>query len=135
MKPIKQENEFGCAVACAAAVLQVDYLNALKLFSDGKKKAQNTGFYCREIVDVLTDQGLRYEYKYIKPKLRKRIYKEGVIVFLRRSRRYPEGHYLCRKGNFWMDSWINFPSEKREAGFRIRLPEKPIYVIYPVSAI
>ncbi|MDP2671522.1 MAG: hypothetical protein Q8P13_03655 [bacterium] len=132
MKPIKQEDDFGCGVACVASILEIGYQSALSLFREGEKKSQNTGFYCREIVEVLANQGLRYEYNYIKPKLRKRIYKEGEMVFLRRSKKYPEGHYLCRMGKRWMDPWLNFPVDKREAGFRQRLPEKPIYLLYPL---
>ena len=132
MKLIKQENPFGCAVACVASVLGIDYQEVLNLFSGGRNKAKTTGFYCKEIVEVLENEGLRYEYKYIKPKVRKKIYQHRVIIFLRRSKKYPEGHYLCRIGKRWMDPWFNFPAEKREAGFRKRLPEKPIYLIYPL---
>ncbi len=133
MRPIKQEDPFGCAVACVASVLRIDYQEALHIFRDGNRKAKTTGFYCREIVSALEKEGLKYEYKYISSRFRKKIYKPGTIVFLRRSKKYPEGHYLCRTSSKeWMDSWFNFPSEKREAGFRKRLPEKSIYLIYPL---
>ena len=135
MKPIKQEDPFGCAVACVASVLGIGYQEALNIFRYGNKKAKTTGFYCKEIVKVLENKGLKYEYSYIKSKIKKKIYQDNTIVFLRRSHRYPEGHFLCRKGNFWMDSWVNFPTKVKKAGFRKRLPEKPIYVIYPVTSI
>lgn len=133
MKPIVQEDPLGCGVACMAAVLGVSYQESLNLFKNGQKKAIEIGFFCKEIVVALKKKGLVYEYRYIKGKLRKKIYKQGTIVFLRRSKKYPSGHYLCRINNKWMDPWINFPNGNRKAGFRKRLPEKPTYIIHPIS--
>ena len=135
MNLIKQEDPFGCGIACVASILKINYKTALSLFLDGRRKATETGFYCREIIEALENNGLKYEYKYLKSKTRKNMYKPGAIVFLRRSKRYPDGHYLTRSDNIWLDSWINFPSEEMKSGFRKRLPEKPIYVIYPVTTI
>ena len=130
MEVVVQEDPLGCGIACVAAVLMVSYQESLDLFDDGQRKAKEVGFFCKEIVMALKKRGLEYEYKYIKDKLRKRIYKKGTIVFLRRFKKYSSGHYLCRLNNKWMDPWINFPNENRKAGFRKRLPEKPIYIIY-----
>ncbi|MEM0476561.1 MAG: hypothetical protein QW367_02905 [Candidatus Aenigmatarchaeota archaeon] len=73
-------------------------------------------------------------YKYLKPKWRRKIYQEGTIVFIKRNKKYPYGHYLVRYKNLWMDPWINLLKEKRmekaKAGFRKRLPGKPIYAIF-----
>jgi hypothetical protein len=48
---------------------------------------------------------------------------------------YPEGHYLVRKGNIWMDSWINFKNNKKvfqaKSGFRKKLPGRAIYLVRP----
>lgn len=130
MKPVKQEDGLGCAVACAAFVLGTKYQNALVLFGNGKTKATTTGFYCKEIIEVLKNAGFEYEYRYIKDRIKKRIYKLSTIVFIKRSKRYPAGHYLVRTNNKWMDPWVNFPNVERKAGFRRRLPDKPMYVIY-----
>lgn len=130
MKPIKQEDRLGCAVACVSFRLNISYKNSLFLFEHGKKKAKNIGFLCKEVVRALGKGELNYKYNYIKDKIRKKICQPGTIVFLRRSKKYPAGHYLCRVNNKWMDPWINFPDTKIEAGFRKKLPEKPIYLIY-----
>lgn len=130
MKPIKQENQLGCAVACVAFRLNISYKNSLVLFRYRKRKAKNTGFLCKEVMKALGKRGLNYKYSYIKDKIKNKIYQSGAIVFLRRSKKYPVGHYLCRVDNKWMDPWINFPDSKIEAGFRKKLPEKPIYLIY-----
>lgn len=132
MKPIVQEDPLGCGAACVAAVVGISYQESLDLFESGKRKAVEVGFFCKELVMALKKKGLEYEYRYIKGKLRKNIYNQGTIVFLRRSKKYPSGHYLCRIDNKWMDPWINFPNEDRKAGFRKRLPEKPIYIVYPI---
>ncbi len=128
--PVAQEDPLGCAVACIAFVLNISYKNALRLFQDGENRVKSSpDFYCKEIVQVLNKSGLDYSYRYISTKLRHRIYKQGSIVFIRRSRRYPVGHYLYRVKSAWMDPWINIPSTDRKAGFRKRLPGNPIYAI------
>ncbi len=134
MKNITQKDGFGCGIACVASVFGLTYEKTKILFPNSKK-AKDFGFLCKDIVDALKKKGLFYEYKYIKPKIKKRIYKQGNIVFIARSKRFPGGHYLVRdskKG--WMDPWINFPSDisKGRSGFRNRLPGKPIYAILPL---
>jgi hypothetical protein len=130
MKPIKQEDSFGCAVACVAFVLNIEYLKARELFKNGKKRAKGVhNFYCREIVEVLKNAGFNYQYKYINSKIRNKIYQQSSVVFIRRSNKYHYGHYLVRDKNRWMDPWINFLDENTKAGFRKRLPGKVIYII------
>lgn len=130
MQPVKQEDSFGCAVACVAFVLNVKYGKAIELFINGKERAKDLpDFYCREIVKVLKNTGLDYQHKYVKTKIRKKIYAENSIVFIKRSKKYRYGHYLVRYRNMWMDSWINLPDRKIKAGFRKRLPGKALYVI------
>jgi|GEM_PF-597686 len=133
--PIAQENPLGCGIACLAFVLGFDYQKTLRLFKKGRQKANNKGFYCRELVKVLNSQGRNFEYRYIKGKTRKKIYQDNVIVFIKRSKKYPLGHYLCRYKNLWMDPWINFQKNRNiketKAGFRKRLPGHSIYAIIP----
>lgn len=133
MDSITQKDSFGCSIACVAFVLRVDYKKSKSLF-DNHKRSKNFGFLCREIIKTLQKRGLNYGYKYIKHRIRKKIYKPGTIVFIKKSKKYPSGHYLCRTTNKkWMDPWINFPSDIKEArsGFRKRLPDRAIYVIFP----
>jgi len=74
------------------------------------------------------------EYKYIKGKIRKKIYQDNTIVFIKRSKKYPYGHYLSRYKSSWMDPWINSKNDRKikkiKAGFRKRLPGKAIYAIF-----
>ena len=133
MKNISQKDGFGCGIACAASVLGMNYESAKSLFPNSKQ-AKGSGFLCRDIVSALKKRGLHYEYKYVKPKIRKQIYIPGTIVFIARSKRFPAGHYLARDLKGWMDPWINFPEDlsKSKSGFRKRLPGKPIYAILPI---
>ncbi len=130
MKPVRQEDILGCAVACVAFVLNINYGNAIKLFEHGTRKARNKGFFCKDIILALKIASLRYEYKYIKSRLRRTIYNSYTIVYIKKSKKYPLGHYVVRFNNKWMDPWINFPDANIQAGFRKRLPGKPIYAIY-----
>lgn len=136
-KPVVQEDGFGCGVACTAYILGLSYPQALKLFKNGEQRAKsNTDFYCREIVEILRKRGLNYNHRYVNRKIAKEIYSKGTIVFIKRTKRYPFGHYLCRSENCWMDPWINSPINKditkARVGFRKRLPSKPIYAILSV---
>lgn len=132
---IVQKHLWGCGAACVAFVLGLDYSTALKLFTYGTHKANTRGFYCKEIVDVLNRSNRNYTHRYIKDRIKRRIYKDYTIVFIGRSPKYPVGHYLCRYQNTWMDPWINFPVnqniQEAKAGFRKRLPARPLYAICP----
>ncbi len=135
MKPIAQEDPFGCSLACVAFLLGRQYQEIVKLVD--KKRAQTRGFYCRDLIGLLSKLGLDYDYKYLKPRFRRKIYSNNVIVFIKRSKQYPSGHYLARLNGLWMDPWINFkPSAKIQnanAGFRKKLPGKPIYALLPLA--
>lgn len=133
MKLIRQEDLSGCAIACVTFILDTKYAASLKLFENGQKKAYRSGFSRREIVEVLNKAGLKYSCKYVSNKTISKTYKDKTIVFIERSKNYPMGHYLCRAGKGWMDPWINFPKITIKAGYRRRLPGKPIYIIFPVS--
>lgn len=126
--PVKQENVMGCGVACVAFVLNIKYQKALKLFKN-PQNAGSRGFYCKDIVEALGKKNL--DFKYIKNlKIKKLTYKNNSIVYVGKSKKYPAGHYLSRWGSKWMDPWINFPNRPIKAGFRKRLPEKSIYVVF-----
>ena len=133
-----QEDDYGCVAACVAAcvsnILGISYENALRLLGDDAKvHAKTNGFSCREIVAAINLSGKNYSYKYIKKADRKSISEDGVIVFIKRSKRYRAGHYLSRNNEIWYDPWRNFPNENRLPGVRKRLPGKPIYMIYSVG--
>lgn len=133
MKAIIQKDNFGCAIACVAFILKLEYEDAIKLFKEGGKRAKTEGFCCREIATILSESGLKAYYFYLRPKFKNRIYQPNTIVYIKKSKKYTSGHYLARYKNSWMDPWINFPNEKRSSGFRKRLPGKAVYAILQIK--
>ncbi len=129
---IAQEDELGCGVACVANLLDISYAQALQLF-DKPENAKTKGFKCKEIMAVLQKSGIGASYKYLKPRLKSKIYQPGVIVLIAVNKKYPFGHYLLRTNHGWLDPWVNIHSsqnvQKAKAGYRKRLPGKPIYAI------
>lgn len=132
MYGVTQLNSYGCGLACVAFVTERNYQVVLKLTK--KDQANSKGFTCKELVELLSTYDKEYSYKYLKPKLKKKIYQDKVIVFIKRSKKYPAGHYLVRSDGMWMDPWINFQTNKSikeaESGFRKRLPGKPTYFLF-----
>jgi len=133
MRSVVQEDYLGCSVACVAFLCEENYQSAKRKYFRGLGDAGKTGFYCRDIVKALARAGKRCQCKYVK---RKRRWKDGTIVFVRRDKKYPKGHYLVKTARGWMDPWINFSverplKEKARSGFRKRLPGKAIYSIFP----
>lgn len=132
-KSITQEFEYGCGIACFAFLLNTSYKRAEDLL--GPKQAKSNRFWVKDLARALNNNGLRYQSRYINKKLRGHIYKEGTIVLIRRSKKYPAGHYLVRHGNHWMDPWINLPQSndisRAKSGFRKRLPGSAMYALLP----
>lgn len=131
---ITQQHASGCAVAAVATIANTSYSKALSFFKNGEFRAQLRGFYCKEIVKALQKVGLFYTYHHITNKNHKKIYTNKAIVFIRRSKKYPQGHYVARHNNRWKDSWLNYPSILNvTSGYRRRLPGTPIYMILPIK--
>jgi hypothetical protein len=137
MNSITQEDPYGCSLACIAFLTNKSYPGIASLIS--KQRAENEGFYCKELVKLLKDLRYEYQYKYLKNRFKKYTYNDGVIVFIKRSKKYPSGHYLARRNGLWMDPWINFKIgakiENAKSGFRKRLPGKAIYGIFPKNIL
>lgn len=135
MNSVTQKDPYGYSLACVAFLLQKQYQEVVKYIDHSK--AKDYGFTCKELISLLTKFNLNYQYKYLKPRLRKKIYRSGTIVFIKRSKRYPSGHYLIRYKERWMDPWINFSMgaklNKAQAGFRKRLPGRAIYALFLLS--
>ena len=130
---ITQEFEYGCGIACFAFALRISYQQAAQLL--GPVQATSIRFWVRDLASHLNQAGLPYKSHHIKQKNKQRMYREGTIVLIRRSSRYPAGHYLIRHNGLWMDPWINLPENtgitNAQSGFRKRLPGAPMYAIVP----
>lgn len=135
MNAITQRDQFACGAACVSFITQKKYNDVISLL--GNSLAKRRGFYCKDLATALLKLGFSYCYKYIKPRLKNKIYKDAVIVFIKRSKGYPYGHYLARHKGTWMDPWINLREDSyighARSGFRKRLPGKPIYALFPIE--
>lgn len=132
MESIRQEDGLGCAVACIAFVLHIQYSDALALFHDGKRRVrEEANFYCPEIVEILHKNGLSYKWQKIKKVQREEDFENYSIVFIQRSSKLPYGHFLTRYKKKWMDPWINLPEVPTKSGFRTSLPGIPTYLVFP----
>jgi len=136
-KSVTQEFDYGCGIACYAFALGLTYKQAVTRL--GEIRGNSTRFWIKDLTAALNNSGKNYTAKHIKPSLSRKFYEEGTIVLIRRSRRYPSGHYLIRHDGHWMDPWINLPSDKdihnAESGFRKRLPGNPMYAIFPSRVV
>lgn len=132
MRRIKQEHLLGCGIACVAHLTNLSYHEALTLFVCGEEKVKTRGFYCHEIVEALRKKGLLYQHYYFTKKMSSHLDDEGAIIFIKKSKYYPGGHFLSRKAGVWHDSWINFPELPVKAGFRNAPPGDISYILLPL---
>jgi hypothetical protein len=132
-KVVTQEHASGCAVACVAFVLEIPYSKAIKLFKK-PSRALSSGFTCKDIVQALAKKSKVYAYASLNSKNQLLLNEAGVIVFIRRSKFYPIGHFLVRSNRTWMNPWANYPKiAPAQGALQSRLPGQAIYVIYPLS--
>lgn len=135
MKLVRQRDPLGCAVACFAFTNHISYQQARKIFVSIKNIDE--GYCCRDIVLAYHRIGKHARFNYLKSTLKKKIYKNDTIVFIKRSALYPFGHFLVKADKGWMDPWINWPDcqnfKKAKAGFRKKLPGVPIYAVWVIS--
>ena len=135
-KPITQEDLMGCSVACVAFALNKSYKSTKSLF-DKPKDVSFRGYYCREIVKALKRGGLNYKFSKLTQKnkeVKKKLNNFGTIVFIKRNKKYPQGHYLVKTKRSWMNPWINFSSiNPAKSGFKKKLPGKPQWIIYHIT--
>ena len=124
-----QEHSMGCGVACVASLLGISYKKSLRLFN--KKYASTRGYYLKELALALSKKGLDYKYSKITDVTKKSLKIPGSIVFIRRSKKYPAGHYLLKTDKGWMNPWINYPKiNPAKSGFQKKLPGEPQWVLY-----
>lgn len=125
----------GCWAACVAFLMNINYEKALLLFEGGFERAKlnGVGLHPIEMAKMLTERGHETECRYVNRGVKRVVYLPGTIVFLKKSKTFPYGHYLCKTNIGWMDPWINLSQTKdvtkAKAGFRKKLPGKPIYAL------
>lgn len=134
-KAIVQRDKMGCGVACVAFITGVGYKKARDNYFKNPKHASTVGYTCMELREALAMGKLsNYKQRFAKGM---KTFRTNTIVFIKRSKKYPFGHYLVKTNERWMDPWINMDYRKPDlknacAGFRNKLPGKPVFVVYPV---
>ncbi|MDE1851691.1 MAG: hypothetical protein KGH69_03320 [Candidatus Micrarchaeota archaeon] len=130
-KPVTQEDVSGCGVACVAFVCNRSYGYVKSRHFRGIG-SPTKGYFCRDIVKALARSGRRYAFKRARKGER---FTNGTIIFVKRSERYPAGHYLVKTSKGYMNPWSNFPEIRSpRSGFTARLPGVPSYAVYPAGA-
>ena len=128
-KLISQKHLMGCGVACVASLLGITYDNSLKLFNE--KYVSTKGYYLKDIILALKKKEIIYTGSKITNKTRKYINKIGSIVFVKRSKKYPFGHYLLKTNKGWMNPWINYPNiNPSKSGFNKKLPGEAQWILH-----
>ena len=133
-KSITQSHGYGCGLACVAFVARVEYAQVIEISDEVRAVAR--GFYCKQLIQLLYSYGYSGSFKHLKRSMiyKNKIYRDNTIVFIRRSKSHPAGHYLVRHQGFWMDPWLNFTADKQirnaRSGYRRRLPGQPLYAIF-----
>ena len=88
-KSITQEHDYGCGVACFAFALNMTYRQAVEHL--GHQQANSDRFWIKDFTTALNSSNVFYVAKYMKPKMLRKIYKEGTIVLIRRSKNILRG--------------------------------------------
>ena len=138
MRTVTQEDAMGCGIACVASVCGLSYARAKKKLFRNIGDIRR-GFYCRELIKALARAGKDYNFRHVKNSARKK-FVNSSIVFIKRSKRYPVGHYLLKTSKGWMDPWFNsqqLSSDKItrvRSAFRKKLPGKAQWIIFPLKS-
>lgn len=134
-KSITQEAPYGCGIACFAFVAGITYRQAEEFL--GPEQAKSDRFILKHFRDELNRYGLSYISKHVKTEQAVEP-KEGMIVLLRRSKRFPVGHYLAYHEGKWMNPYINLGEDRNfqnpTSGFEDVLPGQIMYTLIPEPA-
>lgn len=127
LRPVAQEDEWGCGVACVASILGWSYGRAkdlLEIYKGGKidqKTQEGKGLLLHHIALALQKQNYHVVADWDEPER----YKPGTIVLVGvEDGPVDQEHYIVRTADRrWMDPWINYPKRNvREAGLRDDFP-------------
>jgi len=122
---VSQEDEWGCAAACVASLMRVDYKRAKRWLEKAKGKgidSKPAGFEIDEIANALFEQGFKVVADWNPPEA----LPDGAIVCIHSRVRYQYYHYLLKVPGGYMDPWYDLldvgKDEKRVGKFRESLP-------------
>lgn len=130
LRMVSQQDEWGCGVACVASILAVSYAEARRLLVKHKKAkidGGQEGLELHHLALALKDRNFHVVADWDEPKT----FIPGTIVLVGRLRGAAEHeHYILSvEGDMFMDPWINYPNEDRQAAFRTGFPKGKIFYV------
>ncbi|CAD0363543.1 hypothetical protein CFBP498_48930 (plasmid) [Xanthomonas hortorum pv. vitians] len=119
---VSQDDEWGCAAACVASILDIPYQRAKRLLEKEKSAGINDkpkGFEIDEIAHALYKKNVKVVADWNPPaKL-----PSGTIVCIHSRVRYASYHYLLKVPGGYMDPWFDLKDGVMEAQLRAELPK------------
>lgn len=119
---VSQDDEWGCAAACVASILDIPYQRAKRLLEKEKSAEINDkpkGFEIDEIAHALYKKNVKVVADWNPPaKL-----PSGTIVCIHSRVRYASYHYLLKVPGGYMDPWFDLKDGVMEAQLRAELPK------------
>ncbi|WP_235444031.1 MULTISPECIES: hypothetical protein [Xanthomonas] len=119
---VSQKDEWGCAAACVASLLNIPYSRAKRLLEREKRAGiddEPEGFEIDEIAKALYSKGVKVIADWNPPsKL-----PSGTIVCVHSRVRYASYHYLLKVPGGYMDPWFDLIEDCREAKVRKDIPK------------
>ena len=115
-----------------ASAVEDTYNNILKLCKNPQDVLE-IGFYMPELKRLLKLYGKEnYSFRKYSSKYHNYLLKNGTIIFISKSKKYPYGHYLNKIEGGWMNPWINCPIiSPLKAGIDNSIEEKVIeYILF-----
>ncbi len=135
---VSQEDEWGCAAACVASLMAVDYKRAKRWLEKAKGEgvdAGEKGFEIDEIANALFGQGVKVVADWNPPE----VLPDGTIVCIHSRVRYQDYHYLLKVPGGYMDPWYDLAEvgkdEQRVGRFRESLPRGAKLVVALVPSV
>jgi hypothetical protein len=124
---VKQEDPMGCGIACVAFVLGISYKEATKLFALPEKR-KALGYRSSDLREALKRGSYDSFSRYV-GRLDDTRVEIGDIVYVKKCKMFPSGHYLVKINGGYMDPFINMGEvvgdyTRAKAGKRFPLKER-----------
>jgi hypothetical protein len=124
---VKQEDPMGCGIACVAFVLGISYKEATKLLTLPEKR--KTLGIAQVIYEKLSRGGSYDSFSRYVGRLDDTRVEIGDIVYVKKCKMFPSGHYLVKINGGYMDPFINMGEvvgdyTRAKAGKRFPLKER-----------
>jgi hypothetical protein len=135
--PIRQEDDFGCGLACIAYLKNMKYGDITSSNKVALKKAQTSGYRGKFLADILNNLQRESESKWKTKycgKTTNPIIPNNSIVYISKNDKYQFGHYIVKTEFGFMNPFSNLlevagDSRKSKAAFEKEMFGKPVLII------